>query len=37
MNDVLDRVRLARASDPVAREALPTLRRDPVTGDYRLM
>jgi hypothetical protein len=35
INDDLDRVRRASTIDPVARQALPTLRRDPRTGDWR--
>ena len=34
VNDELDQMK--RAVEPVAREALPTLRRDPATGDWRL-
>ena len=37
INAELDRVQPAPAGDPAAREALPTLRRDPRTGDYRVM
>jgi len=36
VNEELDRVRTAPAVDPVRRDALPTLRRDPRTGDWRL-
>jgi hypothetical protein len=32
----LDRVKV-RAVDPFRREALPTLRRDPATGEWRVM
>jgi hypothetical protein len=32
----LDRVKV-RAVDPLRREALPTLRRDPATGEWRVM
>jgi len=35
INQDLERVRAAPAVDPVAREALPTLRRDPKTGEWR--
>ena len=35
VNDELDQ--LKRAVEPVAHKALPTLRRDPATGDWRLM
>jgi hypothetical protein len=31
----LDRVRV-RATDPFRRELLPTLRRDPATGEWRI-
>jgi hypothetical protein len=37
MNAELDRVKTARAIDPVSREVPPTLRRDPRTGDWRVM
>jgi hypothetical protein len=36
INAELDRVKTAPAKDAVRREALPTLRRDPQTGDYRV-
>ena len=36
VNDELDRVRAAPAMDPAARDRLPTLRRDPKTGEWRL-
>jgi len=32
----LDRLKV-RAIDPLRREALPTLRRDPATGEWRVM
>jgi hypothetical protein len=32
----LDRVKV-RAADSFRREALPTLRRDPATGEWRVM
>ena len=32
----LDRIKV-RAVDPLQREALPTLRRDPATGEWRVM
>ena len=35
-NQELDRVKV-RAIDPFRREALPTLRRDPATGEWRVM
>jgi hypothetical protein len=36
LNDEVQRVRAAPAIDPLAREALPTLRRDPASGEWRL-
>jgi hypothetical protein len=35
VNASLDEVRQKSAVDPVDRGALPTLRRDPDTGEYR--
>lgn len=35
VNAELDRIRKAPI-DPATRKALPTLRRDPTTGEYRL-
>ena len=35
INDELDRVKRASSIDLAARQALPTLRRDPSTGDWR--
>lgn len=37
INEELDRLKAASVAEPVAREALPTLRRDPVSGEWRLM
>jgi hypothetical protein len=37
INEEIERMRAAPVLDPLARQALPTLRRDPVTGIYRLM
>jgi hypothetical protein len=37
INDELDRVRAPDMVEPIAREALPTLRRDPTTGEWRVM
>ncbi len=34
VNEELDRANLARASDPEGA-AVPTLRQDPATGEYR--
>jgi hypothetical protein len=36
VNDELDRAARAASIDPAARETLPTLRRDPSTGDWRV-
>jgi len=36
INEELDRVRAPATVEPVARETLPTLRRDPKTGEWRL-
>jgi len=36
INVELERVRTATAIDPVARKSLPTLRRDPNSGDWRV-
>jgi hypothetical protein len=36
INRELDRVKTATAIDPVARKKLPTLRRDPSSGDWRV-
>jgi hypothetical protein len=35
VNAELDRVRDAPLGDPSEREKLPTLKRDPKTGEYR--
>ena len=37
INEEIDRVKAASAIDPVARAALPTLRRDPATGVWRVV
>ena len=37
INAELDRVKTASAIDPATRESLPTLRRDPHSGDWRVM
>jgi hypothetical protein len=37
INEELDRVKAVPLVEPVAREALPTLRRDPQSGEWRLM
>ena len=36
INEELDRLKAAPVIEPVAREALPTLRRDPHSGEWRL-
>jgi hypothetical protein len=35
VNTELDEVRERTTVEPVNREALPTLKRDPATGEYR--
>jgi len=35
VNADLDDVRAASAVEPIDRTALPTLKRDPVSGEYR--
>jgi hypothetical protein len=37
INAEVEQVRARPGSDRVARQALPTLRRDPQTGDWRLL
>jgi hypothetical protein len=37
INEELDRLKAAAMVEPVPREALPTLRRDPQSGEWRLM
>jgi hypothetical protein len=37
INAELERMQAGPLMDPIARQALPTLRRDPVTGVYRVM
>jgi hypothetical protein len=37
INEELDRAKKAPAVDDARRERMPTLRRDPRTGDWRLM
>jgi hypothetical protein len=36
INAELERVKTATSIDPVARKSLPTLRRDPGSGDWRV-
>jgi hypothetical protein len=35
VNSELERMRAHAAVEPIDRTALPTLKRDPVTGEYR--
>jgi hypothetical protein len=37
INEELDRARTVQGAEGVLRQALPTLRRDPRTGEYRVM
>ncbi|MPZ40680.1 MAG: hypothetical protein GEU95_22040 [Rhizobiales bacterium] len=37
VNQELDRVKTAPATDAAARKSLPTLRRDPRTGEWRVV
>ena len=37
VNEELERVKAQPAMDPAARRRLPTLRRDPVTGEWRVV
>jgi hypothetical protein len=37
INQELDQARTAKTVDPLRREALPTLRRDPMTGEWRVV
>ncbi len=37
INDELARVKAMPVMDPIARRSLPTLRRDPRTGEWRVM
>jgi len=36
INDEIDRLRAVAAMDPAARRKLPTLRRDPLSGEWRV-
>jgi hypothetical protein len=36
INEELDRLKAAPVIEPAVREALPTLRRDPHSGEWRL-
>jgi len=37
VNAEIDRVRAASAMETAARKSLPTLRRDPATGEWRVI
>jgi hypothetical protein len=37
VNAELDRVRTANATESANRKTLPTLRRDPMTGEWRVI
>jgi hypothetical protein len=37
INEELTRMKAAEKIDPIARPAMPTLRRDPHTGEWRLL
>ena len=37
MSDELERARAAPTLDPAARKTLPTLRRDPRSGEWRIV
>jgi hypothetical protein len=37
INEELDRVRTPPTVDPAMRQSFPTLRRDPHTGEWRVM
>jgi hypothetical protein len=37
INEDLERARAEPALDPIRRAALPTLRRDPRTGEWRVL
>jgi hypothetical protein len=37
INAELDRMKTVAVVDPVARQELPTLRRDPRSGEWRVM
>jgi len=37
VNAEIDRVRAASAVETAARKSLPTLRRDPATGEWRVV
>jgi hypothetical protein len=37
VNAEIDRVKAAPAMDAATRKSLPTLRRDPVTGEWRVI
>jgi hypothetical protein len=37
VNEELERVKAQPAMDPAARQSLPTLRRDPRSGEWRVV
>jgi len=37
INEEFERERLVKITEPSRRDQMPTLRRDPRTGDYRVM
>jgi hypothetical protein len=37
INEEFERERLVKITEPARRDSMPTLRRDPRTGDYRVM
>jgi len=37
LSEELERAKAASALDPTTRKALPTLRRDPRTGEWRIV
>ena len=37
VNEEIERARAASSMDAMGRKKLPTLRRDPVTGEWRLV
>jgi hypothetical protein len=37
INDEISRIEIASVADRAQRQAMPTLRRDPRTGEWRMM
>jgi hypothetical protein len=37
LSDEIERAKMVKITEPIRRDQLPTLRRDPRTGDYRPM